>query len=77
MVITLDRIEIFLWVSAEILRKSIDSSEYKHCILGLLFLKHLSDEELVDIETCLNEIVQLKRRPSDLEAQFSKNFGGM
>jgi len=42
--ITLEKLEAFLWKSADILRGSIDSSEYKHYIFGLLFLKRLSDQ---------------------------------
>ena len=42
--LTLDKLESFLWTSADILRGSIDSSEYKHFIFGLLFLKRLSDQ---------------------------------
>ena len=40
--ITLEKLEAFLWKSADILRGSIDSSENKHFIFGLLFLKRLS-----------------------------------
>ena len=42
--LTLDKLEKFLWQSADILRGSIDSAEYKHYIFGLLFLKRLSDQ---------------------------------
>ncbi len=37
-----------LWKSADKLRKNIDAAEYKHIILGLIFLKYISDafEEL-------------------------------
>ncbi len=32
-----------LWKSADKLRKNIDAAEYKHIILGLIFLKYISD----------------------------------
>lgn len=42
--VTRDELEKYLWSAADILRGSIDSSEYKHFIFGLLFLKRLSDQ---------------------------------
>jgi type I restriction enzyme M protein len=36
-------LERYLWSAADILRESIDSSDYKNYILGFLFLKRLSD----------------------------------
>ena len=37
-----------LWKTADTLRKNIDAAEYKHVVLGLIFLKYISDafEEL-------------------------------
>ena len=41
-------IEKQLWKTADKLRKNIDAAEYKHVVLGLIFLKYISDafEEL-------------------------------
>lgn len=41
--LTREQLEGYLWAAADILRGSIDSSDYKSYILGLLFLKRLSD----------------------------------
>lgn len=35
-----------LWASADILRGKMDASEYKNYLLGLIFYKYLSDQEL-------------------------------
>ncbi len=37
------RFEARLWAAADNLRGSIDAAEYKHVVLGLIFLKHISD----------------------------------
>ena len=41
--LSVSQLERFLWSAADILRGSIDSSDYKSYIFGLLFLKRLSD----------------------------------
>ena len=33
-----------IWSAAEILRGNIDAAEYKHVVLGLIFLKYISDK---------------------------------
>lgn len=45
---SLDKLEATLWKAADKLRKNIDAAEYKHIVLGLIFLKYISDafEEL-------------------------------
>ena len=32
-----------LWTAADKLRGTMDASEYKHVVLGLIFLKYISD----------------------------------
>jgi len=43
-----ESIEKQLWKAADKLRKNIDAAEYKHVVMGLVFLKYISDsfEEL-------------------------------
>lgn len=36
-------LERTLWEAADKLRKAMDAAEYKHIVLGLIFLKHISD----------------------------------
>jgi len=38
------RVEEALWESAVKLRGSVEASEYKHVVLGLIFLKFASDK---------------------------------
>jgi len=39
----LESFEASLWQSADKLRKNMDAAEYKHVVLGLVFLKYISD----------------------------------
>lgn len=39
----MQKLEEILWKSADKLRKNIDAAEYKHVVLGLVFLKYISD----------------------------------
>lgn len=45
-----ESLERKLWKAADKLRKNIDAAEYKHIVLGLIFLKYISDafEELYE-----------------------------
>src|SRR6188508_1082821 len=35
--------EAKLWLTADKLRNNVDAAEYKHVVLGLIFLKYISD----------------------------------
>ena len=35
--------EAQLWAAADALRNNMDAAEYKHVVLGLIFLKYISD----------------------------------
>ena len=39
----LDDIKRTLWATADKLRANMDAAEYKHLVLGLIFLKYISD----------------------------------
>ena len=42
-----------IWDAADELRGSMDAAEYKHVVLGLIFLKYLSDK----FEERYNELI--------------------
>ena len=55
-----------LWLTADKLRNNMDAAEYKHVVLGLLFLKYISDSfqsrrdgPEAEVEECLAEIERL------------------
>ena len=39
----LDDIKKALWATADKLRANMDAAEYKHLVLGLIFVKYISD----------------------------------
>lgn len=53
--LTREQLERYLWAAADILRGSIDSSDYKNYIFGLLFLKRLSDRFAEECEALTAE----------------------
>jgi len=53
--LTLDTLEGWLWDSANILRGSIDSSDFKNYIFGLLFLKRSNDVFEEEVETIMKK----------------------
>lgn len=51
-----ESIEKILWKAADKLRKNIDAAEYKHVVLGLIFLKYISDSFEVRYQQLLQEV---------------------
>ena len=64
---TSNELNNYLWGAADILRGSIDASDYKNYIFGFLFLKRLSD--VFDEEAEKIEQRELKRGTSQAEAK--------
>ncbi len=66
-------IEKKLWEAAEVLRKNIDAAEYKHIVLGLIFLKYMSDS----FESFYKKLKQNKHKgadPEDRDEYTAKNI---
>ena len=47
-----------LWKAADKLRKNMDAAEYKHVVLGLIFLKYISDA----FEEMYQQLISQKKR---------------
>ena len=54
--------EAKLWAAADALRNNMDAAEYKHVVLGLIFLKYISDAEDPDEYRALSTSGCRKRR---------------
>jgi type I restriction enzyme M protein len=61
-----NELKSFLWEAANILRGKIDSSDYKHYILGLLFYKRLSDNFKEDYQQMVREVGETVADNKDL-----------
>ena len=68
-----NNLEKTLWDAADKLRKNIDAAEYKHVVLGLIFLKYISDsfEELH--KNLKRARVSEGADPEDLDEYKSRN----
>ncbi|EOX4281993.1 MULTISPECIES: type I restriction-modification system subunit M N-terminal domain-containing protein [Vibrio harveyi group] len=53
--ISLEELKTWLWGSANIMRGTVDSSDFKNYIFGLLFLKRLSDVFDERVEAVMEE----------------------
>ena len=59
----LDDIKKTLWATADKLRVNLDAAEYKHLVLGLIFVKYISD-------TFLARQLELKQRLRDPKDEY-------
>lgn len=66
-------LEVTLWKSADKLRKNIDAAEYKHVVLGLVFLKYISDSFEEYYEQLKSE-VDMGADPEDKEEYKAENI---
>ena len=57
----LDDIKKTLWATADKLRANMDAAEYKHLVLGLIFIKYISDS----FEAHKTSLTQRLRNPDD------------
>jgi len=48
--------EAKLWLAADKLRNNLDAAEYKHVVLGLIFLKYNSDHRRGDLIDLIGSI---------------------
>lgn len=50
-----------LWASADKLRNNMDAAEYKHVVLGLIFLKYVSDTFMEKYKELLEKMKNLQK----------------
>ncbi|EAI9064721.1 SAM-dependent DNA methyltransferase [Campylobacter lari] len=67
------KLEDALWKSADKLRKNIDAAEYKHIVLGLIFLRYISDSFMQKYEELLKEQSQ-GADPEDIDEYLADNI---
>ena len=58
-----------LWKAADKLRGSMDASEYKHVVLGLIFLKYISDKFETKFDALVEEGAGFEEDRDEYEAE--------
>ncbi|GEM_PF-1584216 len=66
-------IEKQLWKAADKLRKNIDAAEYKHVVMGLVFLKYISDS-FEELYNALKAQVDMGADPEDRDEYKAENI---
>jgi len=67
-----NNLEKTLWATADKLRNNMDAAEYKHVVLGLIFLKYISDSFKEVYEELKNDPSGLSD-PEDIDEYLSRN----
>ncbi len=67
-----ESIEKQLWKAADKLRKNIDAAEYKHVVMGLVFLKYISDS-FEELYNSLKVEVKMGADPEDRDEYKAEN----
>ena len=67
-----ESIEKQLWKAADKLRKNIDAAEYKHVVMGLVFLKYISDSFL-ELYNSLKAEEEMGADPEDRDEYKAEN----
>lgn len=65
--------ETKLWAAADKLRGHMDSAEYKHVVLGLIFLKYISDSFEETYQTIKNDPEAFDGEWEDKDAYKARN----
>ena len=69
-----EALETQLWKAADKLRKNIDAAEYKHIVLGLMFLKYISDAfEEMYVKLAAGEGEWAGADPEDIDEYKAEN----
>jgi len=69
--------EAKLWLTADKLRNNMDAAEYKHVVLGLIFLKYISDPFEEKMPRLVAELNAQFAESAKLEQQIKANLKGL
>ena len=72
--ISFDFLKSHLWSAADILRGSLDSSEYRQPVMTLLFLKRLNDTFEENAENLINKGINKKEAYNKRRHNFYRYF---
>jgi len=62
-----------LWLAADKMRNNMDPSEYKHVVLGLIFLKYISDSFVETFEKIKNDPEHYDGQEEDKDSYLAEN----